>query len=107
MKGKMLELKNLLKEKALEIRTTRQDYKQAQRDFEWSKSNSLLGDMEDLVHLYRSHHIAYSEMRGRTRDQIETPREGNEPDEIWIENIKAEYTEPVEEVDEEALRISA
>ena len=37
---------------------------------------------------YRHMHIAYCELRGRTRDQIEKPREGNEPDEKLIQTIK-------------------
>jgi len=37
---------------------------------------------------YRHRHIAYCELRGRTREQIERPREGNEPDEKLIESIK-------------------
>ena len=104
MKGKMLELKNYLKAKAQEIRENRAEYKRQQREDGYSYMKE---DVEALSYDYRNHHIAYSEMRGRTRDQIERPGENNEPDELWIENIKAEYTEPVEEVDEQALRISA
>jgi len=40
---------------------------------------------------YRHYHIAYCELRGRTRDQIEKPRRGNEVNEQLIQNIKNEY----------------
>ena len=40
---------------------------------------------------YRHYHIAYCELRGRTREQIEpNVHEGNEPDEAKVTKIKAE-----------------
>ena len=46
---------------------------------------------------YRHSHIAYCELRGRTRDQIEKPREGNEPNESHIEAIKKRIREKANE----------
>ncbi len=39
---------------------------------------------------FRHYHIALSELRGRTRSEIEVPAEWNEPDEEWIKRIKAD-----------------
>lgn len=41
---------------------------------------------------YRHHHIAYCELRGRTRDQIEKPGKYNQPDEKKIQAIKEAYS---------------
>ena len=46
---------------------------------------------------YRAHHIAYCELRGKKREVIEVPREGNEPDERKIKGIKIEYLELFDE----------
>ncbi len=40
---------------------------------------------------YRHHHIAYCELRGRTRDQIEKPGKFNLPDEREIQAIKEAF----------------
>jgi hypothetical protein len=37
---------------------------------------------------FRHNHIAYCEIRGRERSQIENPREGNEPSEDLIQRTK-------------------
>jgi hypothetical protein len=47
---------------------------------------------------YRHHHIAYCELRGRTRDQIEKPREDNKPNEYEINRIKTLYAWTPEEI---------
>lgn len=48
---------------------------------------------------FRHMHIAYCELRGKTREQIEPHvRKGNEPNEMYIQKIKAEYAFPVIEV---------
>lgn len=39
----------------------------------------------------RALHIAYCELRGRRRDEIEKPREGNAPNEYMIQNLKNQY----------------
>jgi hypothetical protein len=57
---------------------------------------------------YRQYHIAYSEFRGRTREEIE-PFTKNPPNSRLIDNIKKQMEEAMEEVrnEREALRISA
>lgn len=107
MKGKMLELKNWLKDSGKEIRRMRDLHKEYQRgNYERASWNSKESEdySKNLCSLwklrweYRHKHIAYSELRGRTRAQIEAsyPYEGRDgwherPDEEWIENIKNEY----------------
>ena len=46
---------------------------------------------------FRHQHIAYCELRGRDRKQIEQPREDNLPNETWIDKIKKEWSEKIEE----------
>ena len=93
------ELKQWLKNYAVKIKDTRRLYKQYQRDgFEikyCSKDKSLVSDaLHDLNTFkkdYRHHHIAYSELIGRSRSEIENPRETNLPDEHFISQIKKAY----------------
>ncbi len=91
-------LKQWLLARAVEIRETRKIYKDEQRKSGWSY---LAWGLQTMSREYRHHHIAYSELRGKTRDQIEKPRENNLPDEDIIKSIKAEY------LDEQAVCISA
>ena len=44
---------------------------------------------------FRHHHIAICELRGRTRDQIEKPRENNKPSQWYIDQIKELLSENV------------
>ena len=87
---KMQELKQWLKETAKVICRLKLQHKENQRKGknDWREQ----GYLNQLRWEYRNKHIAYSELRGRTREQIEsklkedTPR----PDEGWIANIKEE-----------------
>jgi hypothetical protein len=99
MRPKMLELKNWLKNKAVEIKETRKLHKEAQRT---NNDNSYMGSLWHESYLYRHHHIAYSELKGRVRDQIEKPRQNNLPNEEKINKIKEKYTDG-----QETLRASA
>jgi hypothetical protein len=54
---------------------------------------------------YRHVHIAYCEIRGRERSQIEIPREDNLPNEDKISKIKDSILKEIEE--HEALRSSS
>lgn len=56
-------------------------------------AQAFWGDAEDLARTYRHNHIAYCQVRGRKREDIEKPRKGNEPDEGWIEDIQEELEE--------------
>ncbi len=46
---------------------------------------------------FRHQHIAYCELRGKQRDEIERPAQDNKPDEQWIVNIKSEWEPKVQE----------
>ena len=93
-------LKLFLKETAKQIRITRFQFKEAQRNkasynIQWK----LLGQLQRLQREYRHHHIAYCELRGRTRDQIERPKDNHLPNEMRINEIKEEYAWSPEEID--------
>jgi len=45
---------------------------------------------------FRHQHIAYCELRGKTRDQIEVPAEDNEPDQDWIDRLKLEWSTKID-----------
>lgn len=83
------DLKALLKEKAKEIRALKLKIKDTQRKGEYAGSDQWKLVLEKSA--FRHHHIAYCELRGRTRDQIEKPSEDNLPSETKISNIKAIY----------------
>ena len=107
MGTKRLQLKNWLKTSAIEIRIRRRLFKDHQRNgyfnYHWnSKENKQYYDnthnLQTLRREYRHKHIAYSELRGRTREQIEasypyTSPGCLKPDEDWIKIIKTEYTD--------------
>ena len=50
---------------------------------------------ESDSYTFRHNHIAYCELRGRQRQQIEVPREGNEPSEYLISKIKKEWLDKI------------
>lgn len=52
-------------------------------------------------YLFRNQHIAYCELRGKTRKQIEVPREGNEPSEYEIDKTKKKWLTKITEWREE------
>jgi hypothetical protein len=43
------------------------------------------------IHEYRHKHIVMSLMRGKTREQIEKPKKGNEPNEAYIKKLLEQY----------------
>jgi hypothetical protein len=90
MGPKRLELKNYLKELAVEIREYKDKHKEVQRQNKGGGSK-YIGEIYHRQYLYRHHHIAYSELRGKTREQIEKPKENNKPNEKVIEKIKKDY----------------
>lgn len=93
MNTKMKCLKALLKRKATEIRNTRNETKEYQRKHGGScggRQWTLIKMRED----YRNYHIAYSELRGKTIDQIE-PNCYKDRNTTKIDSIKEEYHEDV------------
>lgn len=89
METKLLQLKNWLKNEAVEIKEAKKELKEAQRSS--NSSGELMFSLFMQRRNYRHYHIAYSEMRGKTRDQIERPREDNLPNEDLIAKIKKDY----------------
>ena len=88
MRPKMKKLKYWLITHGTEIRETRKIHKENQRKH---NDNSLAWKLSAMSSHYRHHHIAYSELRGKTREQIENPREDNLPNEDIINSIKEKY----------------
>lgn len=83
---KIDELKLKIKGMAEEIKSTNKELKAAKNN-----GSVLMYKLYRIRYECRHHHIAYCELRGRTRDQIEQPREHNEANERAIETIKAVY----------------
>lgn len=90
-------LKLYLKETATKIRQLKAAIPELQRAGKayWREQGSLASAKYE----YRHHHIAYCELRGRTRDEIESPRDGNEPNESHINRIKEQYAWTPEEIE--------
>ena len=99
MKTKRLELKQWLKKEGLRIKETRIKHKNNQRS---KNNNDLMCYLFSMSRDYRHYHIAYSELRGHTRSEIENPRDNNLPNEDWISSIKKKYYD-----EQETLRNSA
>jgi hypothetical protein len=92
-------LKQFIKETAKQIRTVRYQYKEAQRCSCTTISNKLLLQLLSLQYTCRHHHIAYCELRGKTRVQIEPKnREHHEPNESYIKQLKEQYAWTPEEI---------
>lgn len=99
MKTKRLKLKQWLKAEGPRIKAIRNKHKNNQRS---NNDNGLMCKLFMASRDYRHHHIAYSELRGHTRSEIENPREDNLPNEDWILSIKEKYSD-----EQETLRNSA
>ena len=92
MKSKVMkEIKEQLKGWATKIRQLKDTRKIDKR------GDRQLSDIEYDIHRlkwqFRHWHIVCSELRGRTREQIERPRENNLPDQRLIDSIKQDITE--------------
>ena len=79
-------------QKIRELKATRKIDKRDGRSLE-----DIEADVRNLKYKIRHHHIAYCEMRGRKRDQIERPAEGNYPNETTITKIKNKWMEKIDE----------
>lgn len=95
MNTKLQELKALIKNQASELKQTRHDIKTTQREgrYAGTKQSRLV----DMKNTHRHHLIAYAELLGRKREQIEQPRKDNLPNESLIACIKEAYTETPDE----------
>lgn len=104
----LLSFKNELKENALLIRRMKLSLKPKNR----IKDPTLEQFVDEAWKLasirfnYRHKHIAYSEVRGKTREQIEKPRETNLPKEKYIQEYKTKLLADIEKY-YEAIRSSS
>lgn len=88
------ETKEKLKKISIEIREFKNYRPQKNRgDKHLSEIESHLNY---LKYHFRHIHIAYCELRGRTREQIERPSKYNFPNQKYIEKIKEEILEKYE-----------
>jgi len=89
------ELKVYLKKLAAEIRVDKLVLVKTQ------KAHGQYGGLMSMLYYksrdYRHHHIAYCELRGKTRDQIEQPKY-SKPNEYVISQIKKKYAWTPEEI---------
>lgn len=90
-KEKVLSLKSSLKQVAQELKRSKKDFKQAQRDGDFSKQWKLYSSIQINKFFYRHTHIAYCLMKGKTYEQIESKvKENNKPDWKVIKGIQDE-----------------
>ena len=89
MGEKIKQLKEFLKSTAQEIREKKILIKKTQRMdiYAGLKQSKLV----ELKFVYRHHHIAYSELKGRRREEIESPRADHLPDNRIISELKRQY----------------
>ncbi|MFW5793991.1 MAG: hypothetical protein ACOCV1_00725 [Bacillota bacterium] len=107
--SKRQELKTWLKETAIKIREARNNYKKYWRDngpivynYNWDdyqednknyhKMLEMYYDINKMKKEYRHRHIAYSQLRGKTRNQIESSC-NIKPDEEYIKKLMKEYSD--------------
>jgi hypothetical protein len=97
-----------LKEKAVLIRKIKFSLKKKNRikDPTLEKFTEEAWKLPSLKFSFRHQHIAYSEVRGKTREQIEKPRETNLPKEKYIQEYKTKLIADIEKY-YEAIRSSS
>ena len=89
------ETKEYLKKLAVEIRENKNCRKLS------NCGNRKLSEIEYTVfrlkYEFRHYHIAYCELRGRTREQIEIPSKSNPANQVYIDKIKKGIVKTYEE----------
>lgn len=95
----LLNCKQELKEKALLIRRMKLSLKPKNRikDPTLEKYVDEIWKISYTRYNYRHQHIAYCEVRGRTREQIEKPKDTNLPKEKLIQEYKDKLVKDIEE----------
>ncbi len=93
-------LKTYLKQTAENIKATRLTLKETHKGIKKDiPAYELEHKISKLKYEYRHHHIAYCELRGKTRLQIEQKvKENNEPNESYIISLKEQYAWSPEEI---------
>ena len=110
---KIQELKLKLKEMAIDIRNNRTELREkqsiasgiyneegipnmAEHIKTWGTLAMRQSTLVDMKYEYRHHHIAYCELRGKTRDQIEKSKKL--ACEHYINTLKTKYALEIEEI---------
>jgi hypothetical protein len=91
MRKKLLGLKEELKQLAKSIKKAKPEFKEAQRKLGYDSMINSLRKLYKLRYEFRHKHIVYCQLRGRTREQIEVPREYNRPNEKYIDELTGQY----------------
>jgi hypothetical protein len=92
--SKIYILKSYLKEQAALIRATKKELKEHQRTHKGC-SDGYFSKLKKLSQDYRHHHIAYSMLKGKAYEVIESPKTKCAPDFQIIKGIKDAHTENV------------
>lgn len=88
------EIKEKQKERATKITALKSSRKLSNRGKRDLSDIQL--DIDKLKYEFRHTHIAYCEIRGRKREQIEKPAENNLPNEKYISEIKKDILKQIE-----------
>jgi hypothetical protein len=120
MRFTLKSLKEELKQLAADIKVGKPAFKESQRHMSamhvkygvqnlswwerWNKTKAIkehedaaidmsrkLGSLSEMQYEYRHKHIVYSTLRGKTRDQIEKPRDNNKPNEKYLGELTEHY----------------
>ena len=94
MTTKYRELKNILKQKAVDLHELKHDIKETQINNGSASAAGLQYELYKDKAWYRHRHIAYSMLRGRKYEEIERTCH-EDPDWTLIEEVKREYAEAV------------
>lgn len=89
------EIKEEMKQRALDIHNVKVERNEAYRS--GNKGWEVQYKLNNLQYEFRHRHIARCELRGKTREQIETPSENHPANEKYITKIKEEWTRRYEE----------
>ena len=92
---KFYKLKQELKELAKELRYWKSKRKLKERRELGKALWRIESEIDWRRHEFRHKHIAYCQLRGRVRHEIERPADNNLPNEQFIERIMAEHAEDV------------
>ena len=96
---KIEELRLKIKELASSIKDKNAKLKEVQREKGSAAGAFLMYELYQIRSECRHHHIAFCELMGRTREQIEKPRKDNAASEYKIQQLKNKYAwEVLEEI---------
>ena len=89
---KLEELKTIIKDSAISIKNNRKHLREEQRS-QNPGSSTLQRELYFETRTHRHRLIAYGELLGHERDEIEKPRENNLPSERLIAAIKDRFAQ--------------